>query len=250
MKRVWPLTFVALMLMGLSFLSWNGVLAAPPAQGDLAVITSPQNNAIVRGSVPILGSATHPQFQFYKVEFAREPVTGDNWAIIGAIREQQIVDGQLEAWDTTQVPDGSYSLRLRVVRLDGNYSEYTLVQVVVANAQPTETPTPAASPIPTITPTHAASAYHYPYGLAANAYHRHRAAGAVHGRTHSGSHPGHPTPDPRTGRTEFRPECYSHAKRLLVWRWDQPGHLLALWIHGGAAQSDLRDPGAEISKGR
>ena len=153
MKRVWPLTFVALMLMGLSFLSWNGVLAAPPAQGDLAVITSPQNNAIVRGSVPILGSATHPQFQFYKVEFAREPVTGDNWAIIGAIREQQIVDGQLEVWDTTQVPDGSYSLRLRVVRLDGNYSEYTLVQVVVANAQPTETPTPAASPIPTITPT-------------------------------------------------------------------------------------------------
>jgi hypothetical protein len=153
MKRVCALIFVALMFMGLSFLSWNGVLAAPPAQGDLAVITSPQNNAIVRGSVPIQGSATHPQFQFYKVEFAHEPITGDNWTIIGAIREQQIVDGQLEVWDTTQVPDGSYSLRLRVVRLDGNYSEYTLGQVVVANAQPTETPTPAEPSTPTITPT-------------------------------------------------------------------------------------------------
>jgi hypothetical protein len=153
MKRLCALIFVALMFLGLSFLSWNGVLAAPPTQGDLAVITAPQNNAIVRGSVPIQGSAIHPQFQFYKVEFAHEPITGDNWTIIGAIREQPIVDGQLEVWDTTQVPDGSYSLRLRVVRLDGNYSEYTVGQVVVANAQPTETPTPAEPATPTITPT-------------------------------------------------------------------------------------------------
>ena len=153
MKRTWPFILIALILTGLSSLSWRGVLAAPPAQGDLALITSPQNNAIVRGVVTIQGSATHPQFQFYKVEVAREPVTDENFAIIGAIREEQVVDGQLELWDTTQVPDGSYTLRLRVVRLDGNYSEYSTVQVVVANAQPTETPTPAAAPAPTISPT-------------------------------------------------------------------------------------------------
>jgi hypothetical protein len=152
MKRTWPLILIALILIGLSALRWGGALAAPPAQGDLALITSPQNNAIVRGLVSIQGSATHPQFQFYKVEFAREPVN-ENWVIIGAIHEGQVVDGQLEVWDTTQVPDGSYTLRLRVVRLDGNYSEYSVVQVVVANAQPTETPTPAATPIPTTTPT-------------------------------------------------------------------------------------------------
>jgi hypothetical protein len=153
MKRTWPLILIALILTGLSALDLTGALAAPPAQGDLAVITSPQNNAIVRGLVPIQGSATHSQFQFYKVEYAREPVTGDNWVIIGAIHEQQVVDGQLEVWDTTQVPDGSYSLRLRVVKIDGNYNEAFVVQVVVANAQPTETPTPAETPIPTITPT-------------------------------------------------------------------------------------------------
>ncbi len=153
MKRTWPFILIALILTGLSALSWSGVLAAPPAQGDLALITSPQNNAIVRGVVTIQGSATHPQFQFYKVEVAREPVTDENFAIIGAIREEQVVDGQLELWDTTQVPDGSYTLRLRVVRLDGNYSEYSTVQVVVANAQPTETPTPAVAPTPTISPT-------------------------------------------------------------------------------------------------
>ena len=119
----------------------------------IALITLPQNNAIVRGVVTIQGSATHPQFQFYKVEVAREPVTDENFVIIGAIREAQVVDGQLELWDTTQVPDGSYTLRLRVVRLDGNYSEYSTVQLVVANAQPTETPTPAVTAAPTISPT-------------------------------------------------------------------------------------------------
>jgi hypothetical protein len=153
MKRTWPLILIGLILASLSALDWKGVLAAPPGQGDLAIITSPQNNAIIRELVSIQGSATHPQFQFYKVEYAREPVTDDNWVIIGAIHEEQIVDSQLEVWDTTSVPDGSYTLRLRVVRLDGNYSEYSVVQVVVANAQPTETPTPAETPTSTVTPT-------------------------------------------------------------------------------------------------
>jgi hypothetical protein len=152
MKRSWPLILIALILTGLSAMAWRGALAAPPAQGDLAVITSPQNNAIVRGQVPIMGSATHPNFQFYKLEYALEPAD-ENFVIIGAIHENQIVDGQLEVWDTTRVPDGSYTLRLRVVRLDGNYTDYSVVQVVVANAQPTETPTPAESPTPTISPT-------------------------------------------------------------------------------------------------
>jgi hypothetical protein len=153
MKRTW--LFVLLIALILVTLSWTGATAAPPAQGDQAAITSPQNNAVVRGQVAIVGSATHPQFQFYKIEFAREPVVGEAWAIIGAIHQQQVTNGQLETWDTSQLPDGSYTLRLRVVRLDGNYSEYSVVQVVVANAQPTETPTPAvvATRPPTVTPT-------------------------------------------------------------------------------------------------
>ena len=153
MKRIWLL--ILLIALILTSLGWTGAAAAPPAQGDQAVITSPQNNAVVRGQVAIIGSATHPQFQFYKIEFAREPVVGEAWAIIGAIHQQQVTNGQLETWDTSQLPDGSYTLRLRVVRLDGNYSEYSVVQVVVANAQPTETPTPAvvATKPPTVTPT-------------------------------------------------------------------------------------------------
>ncbi len=156
MKRTW--LFILSIALILAALSGPGAAAAPPAQGDQSVITSPQNNAVVRGQVAIVGSATHSQFQFYKIEFAREPVVGEAWTIVGAIHQQQVTNGQLETWDTSQLPDGSYTLRLRVVRLDGNYSEYSVVQVVVANAQPTETPTPAAPVIvptkrPTITPT-------------------------------------------------------------------------------------------------
>jgi hypothetical protein len=151
MKRTWLLILsIALIL---ATLSWTVVLAAPPAQGDQAVITSPQNNAVVRGQVAIVGSAVHSQFQFYKLEYAREPVVGEAWTIIGAIHQQQVTDGQLETWDTSQLPDGSYTLRLRVVRLDGNYSEYSVVQVVVANAQPTETPTPEVIEQPVVTNT-------------------------------------------------------------------------------------------------
>jgi len=157
-NRTLAFIFVVLMTIGLGRLSWTSVLAAPPVQEALAIITSPANAAIVRGQVPIMGSATHPAFQFYKVEFAREPVVGGDevWSIIGAIVEQPVINGQLTVWDTRQVPDGSYSLRLRVVRIDGNYDEAFVRQVVVANAQPerpTETPTPAFTPTPTVTPT-------------------------------------------------------------------------------------------------
>ncbi|MEM7342923.1 MAG: hypothetical protein AAF485_01655 [Chloroflexota bacterium] len=133
------------------------VLAAPPQQeGDVFVITSPANNAPVQGVVPIVGSANHPAFQFYILEFSPEPVTGDQWQIIGAIQEAAVLNGQLATWDTTVISDGAYTIRLRVVRLDGNYSEFFTQQVVVSNAQPIPTDTPEVPPTPappTITPT-------------------------------------------------------------------------------------------------
>jgi hypothetical protein len=158
MKYMRANVLVLVLTLVLFLAAWQGVMAAPPWQGgDLALITAPKSNDVVRGQVAIMGSATHSQFQFYKVEYALEPVGGDeSWGIVGAIREQPVLNGQLETWDTTEIPDGSYSLRLRVVRLDGNYDEALISQVVVANAlpeEPTETPTPEASLTPTITPT-------------------------------------------------------------------------------------------------
>ncbi len=128
--------------------------AAPLLQGQ-AVITSPRGPVVVRGSVLISGTAAHPEFDYYKVEYApgANPKE-DQWVLIGSTHAAPVVDGLLETWHTVGlVPDGTYSLRLRVVRRDGNYDEYIVRQITVANAVPTETPTPAMTSTPTRTST-------------------------------------------------------------------------------------------------
>ena len=156
------LTGVGLVVLAVWLIPFSNTIAAPTIQGtDVAIISTPASNAIVRGIVDISGSADYPSFQFYVVEFSPEPVSNNQWQIIGEVGENPVINGRLTTWDTTQVPDGSYTLRLRVVRLDGNYSEFFSQQVVVANTQPVPTDTPTATPEgtqeaevpPTVTPT-------------------------------------------------------------------------------------------------
>lgn len=125
-----------LLLSGLPLLA-----ARPLQQANQGIIVSPQENATVRGVVPILGTATIAGFDYYKVEWGRGADPAD-WHLVGSTYPTQVVDGVLASWDTTTVPDGLYTLRLRVVRNDGNYSEYYVRGIIVANKRPTETPTP------------------------------------------------------------------------------------------------------------
>jgi hypothetical protein len=125
-------------------------LVAPAARAQtLGQITSPRDRASVRGLVPVEGSATHPQFQKYEIHYGTEPNPGDQWTPIGGSPfTVPVVQGRLGLWDTTIIPDGLYSLRLRLVRLDGNYDDYFVRGIQVANTRPTETPTPAETPTP------------------------------------------------------------------------------------------------------
>lgn len=120
-------------------------LAAPVAQEGQAVITAPQANAQVAGVVQITGSASHPQFARYELAWAAEPITGDNWGAF-LTAETPVENGVLALWNTTQVPDGVYALRLRVVRQDGNYAETVVRGIRITNTRPTETPTPPLQP--------------------------------------------------------------------------------------------------------
>ncbi|MFQ5812051.1 MAG: hypothetical protein ACE5I2_02485 [Anaerolineae bacterium] len=149
-KKILALYLFAALLMGLSIASPSAVRleAAPPQQE--AVITSPRDRDVVRGLLVIKGTATNPSFWKYEIHYAPEPNPTDQWTVLG-VHEVQVTDGRLETWDTSSVSDGTYSLRLRVVRKDGNYDEYYVRQISVANAQPTETPT--ATPTPAATPT-------------------------------------------------------------------------------------------------
>lgn len=120
------------------------------AQDPEVRITSPQMNAEVRGKVLINGRTALPEFDYYKVEFGIGPQPAD-WAIVGEIHKSPVADGLLETWDTTALPDGMYSLRLRVVKPDGNYEEHFVPQIKIMNSVPTETPTATISP--TLPPT-------------------------------------------------------------------------------------------------
>lgn len=134
------------------FLAWIllliPVLHIPLAQVS-GQITSPLDRASVRGLVPIEGSATHPQFQKYELQFGPEPNPGDQWTpLAGSPFSVPVVQGRLALWDTTIIPDGVYSLRLRVVRVDGNYDEYFVRGIQISNTRPTDTPTPEATETP------------------------------------------------------------------------------------------------------
>ena len=151
MSRSTRFLLVCCLLLGSLLL----VAASPSQQGAQAIITSPQQNATVRGLVVVKGSASIGNFQFYKVEFGRG-ANPSEWQIIGSTRPAPVIDGVLVQWDTTPLPDGVYSLRLQVVKMDGNYQEYYVRQLIVANKAPTETPTltqvqERATPVPTAT---------------------------------------------------------------------------------------------------
>ncbi len=142
-KQAILLTLAAIAVL----LPWGMVHAGPLAQDSLVQVTSPEVSAEVRGLVSIRGSASVPDFQFYKIEFGVGS-NPDQWALIGTMHEASVVNGQLEVWDTTLVPDGVYSIRLHAVRADGNYEEFHVRQIVVANSMPTPTPTEEETPTP------------------------------------------------------------------------------------------------------
>lgn len=137
---IWTTLAALLLLVGLAV-----VQVVPLAQDRVVQITSPEVNSEVRGRVPIVGSASVPAFQFYKVEYGIGP-SPSQWAVIGSLHDAPVINGQLEIWDTTTVPDGVYSLRLQAVKQDGNYEEFMVRQVVVANTRPTATPQPTSTP--------------------------------------------------------------------------------------------------------
>jgi hypothetical protein len=137
--------------------AWVALAAQPGVQAMPAKIVSPGDNAVVRGTVPIVGTAVDPAFWKYEVHYAPEPNPLDRWTLIGIVHETQVGDGLLETWDTSTIPDGTYSVRLRVVNRTGNYQEVFARGVLVANAAPTNTPEPTRTALPTATITPAAT---------------------------------------------------------------------------------------------
>jgi hypothetical protein len=140
-----------------AFLVYLGSLwSAQPIRAQ-AGIAAPATGATVSGDVVITGTAVIDPFQKYELHYKLEP-SGDDAYIYFFGATTPIMNGQLGIWQTGGLPPGTYSLRLRVVKNDGNYAEFFATNISVnqsaATTEPSPTPTssePTATPIPTAT---------------------------------------------------------------------------------------------------
>ena len=97
---------------------------------DQIMITSPEPGANVSGTVEITGTASVPNFGFFKYEFA--PRGSQNWGTISAVREPK-VNEVLGSWNTTSLTNGEYFLRLVVNDNVGVSLEPCVIAVRVIN---------------------------------------------------------------------------------------------------------------------
>lgn len=129
-----------------------GAPLLPVAQAQSG-ITSPATGAVVSGAVPIMGTAVIDPFQKYELHYKMEP-SGDDAYIYFDGGTTPVQNGQLGVWQAGGLPAGVYSIRLRVVRNDGNYAEFFAQNISVNQEPPTPSPTPTSSePTPTPIPT-------------------------------------------------------------------------------------------------
>lgn len=129
-------------------------LGAPTVRAQSG-ITSPAPGSVINGDVPVFGTAVIEPFQKYELHYKLEP-SGDDAFIYFYGATNPVVNGQLGVWQASSLPPGTYSLRLRVVKNDGNYAEFFApnLSLNLAPAEPTPTPTssePTPTPIPTAT---------------------------------------------------------------------------------------------------
>ncbi len=95
-------------------------------------ITWPGMNAQISGRTAIHGTAQLDRFQFYKVECGQgeEPTA---WHVIHDVHRMEVVDGVLEEFNTTTLPNGVYWLQLTVVDQTGNFPPPCQVRVIIQN---------------------------------------------------------------------------------------------------------------------
>lgn len=106
------------------------------------VILSPVPGNVVAGAVQVFGSATHPSFLQYQLEFGPESNPNNLWYPATAAVTSPVVNGILGIWNTPSIPDSNYQLRLRVFLRDGTILTTVVNNIHVQNRQNTPIPSP------------------------------------------------------------------------------------------------------------
>ncbi len=94
------------------------------------MIFCPKQGERVFGFVPIIGTATHENFKFYKLEYgAGSHPTTWSWFAGG---EMQVWNGTLGVLNADSLASGTYTVRLTVVDQTSNYPPPCEVTIVVS----------------------------------------------------------------------------------------------------------------------
>ncbi len=103
---------------------------------DQVFISSPQTGDTISGEVTIEGTASIPNFGFYRVEFA--PAQEALFLTIGVGRVPRVKEPLIEGWDTSSIPPGDYVIQLVVTDNQGDALPPCRVRVhiVAPPAQP------------------------------------------------------------------------------------------------------------------
>lgn len=93
-----------------------------------ATITDPRPGAILRGSFAVFGTATHPDFQFYRLQVSGGG-TSDGDFVTLSVYNEPVFGGQLGTINTLAFTPGDYWIRLTVVDNTGNWLPQCTVRV-------------------------------------------------------------------------------------------------------------------------
>lgn len=146
--------------------------ATPPATGpegestetgqDRAAILSPRPGQALQGTAPIVVDTAVEGFEAAELAFAYANNPTGTWFTI--FQGNQPVSGEtLTQWDTSQISDGTYTLRLTVRLSNGTQQQVEAAGIRVRNytaiesdtptpVTPSATPPPLDTPVPSVTP--------------------------------------------------------------------------------------------------
>lgn len=97
---------------------------------DQIMIVNPAPGEQVTGTVTLNGTASIPNFGFYKYEVST--MGSNQWATIAA-GDTPVVQAQLGDWDTSTLVNGDYFLQLVIIDNAGNTLEPCVIAVRVEN---------------------------------------------------------------------------------------------------------------------
>ncbi|MEW6717056.1 MAG: hypothetical protein AB1345_06110 [Chloroflexota bacterium] len=116
-------------------------------EAGMVGLTSPLPGQALQGLVAISGSTDAEGFERAELYIGYAQDATNTWFLIYE-STQPLTQALLTNWDTTQITDGTYTLRLLIVLQDGDFIQVLVPELRIRNYTPIETNTPTSTATP------------------------------------------------------------------------------------------------------